>query len=102
MPIHKCSMLMSKNTCKTILLDLILNVPVELSLQIGRTSISIGELMQLGPGSVVELDRSVGEPHDVLVNGTLIAHGEVVVVDDQFGIRFTDIVSPQERVRRLQ
>ncbi len=83
-------------------LDLILNVPVQLSIEIGQTEISIGELMKLNPGSVVELDRVVGEPHDVFVNGTLIAHGEVVVVDEQFGIRFTDIVRPSERVERLK
>lgn len=83
-------------------LEMILNVPVTLSIEIGRTRTSIGELMKLNPGSVIELDRLVGEPHDVLVNGTLIAHGEVVVVDDQFGIRFTDIVSPSERVKKLK
>ncbi len=83
-------------------LDMILNVPVTLSIEIGRTRTSIGDLMKLNPGSVVELDRLVGEPHDVLVNGTLIAHGEVVVVNDKFGIRFTDIISPSERVKKLQ
>ncbi len=83
-------------------LDMILNVPVTLSIEIGRTRTSIGELMKLNPGSVIELDRLVGEPHDVLVNGTLIAHGEVVVVNEKFGIRFTDIVSPSERVKKLK
>ncbi len=83
-------------------LEMILNVPVTLSIEIGRTKASIGELMKLNPGSVVELDRLVGEPHDVLVNGTLIAHGEVVVVNDKFGIRFTDIVSLSERVKKLK
>jgi flagellar motor switch protein FliN len=83
-------------------LDMILNVPVTLSIEIGRTRTSIGELMKLNPGSVVELDQLVGEPHDVLVNGTLIAHGEVVVVNEKFGIRFTDIVSPSERVKKLK
>lgn len=83
-------------------LDMILNVPITLSIEIGRTRVSIGELMKLNPGSVVELDRLVGEPHDVLVNGTLIAHGEVVVVNDKFGIRFTDIISPSERVKKLK
>jgi flagellar motor switch protein FliN/FliY len=82
-------------------MDLILNVPVNLSIEIGRTSISIGDLMKLTPGSVIELDRRVGDPHDVLVNGTLIAHGEIVVVKDKFGIRFTDIVSPVDRVKGL-
>ena len=83
-------------------LDAILDVPVTLTLEIGSTSLPIKELLSLGQGSVIELDRLVGEPHDVLVNGTLIAQGEVVVVNDQFGIRFTDIVSPAERVQRLK
>ncbi len=83
-------------------LDAILDVPVTLTLEIGRTSLPIKELLSLGQGSVIELERLVGEPHDVLVNGTLIAQGEVVVVNDQFGIRFTDIVSPAERVQRLK
>lgn len=82
-------------------LSLILNVEVDLTIEIGRTRVSIGDLLKLAPGSVVELDRAVGEPHDVLVNGTLIAHGEIVVVKDKFGIRFTDIVSPAERVKGL-
>lgn len=83
-------------------LDVILDVPVTLTIEIGRTRLSIGELLKLNQGSVVELDRLVGEPHDVLVNGTLIAHGEVVVIDDRFGIRFTDIVSPSDRVKKLK
>ena len=83
-------------------LDAILDVPVTLTLEIGRTSLPIKELLSLGQGSVIELERLVGEPHDVLVNGTLIAQGEVVVVNDQFGIRFTDIVRPAERVQRLK
>jgi flagellar motor switch protein FliN/FliY len=83
-------------------LDAILDVPVTLTLEIGRTTLPIKELLSLGQGSVIELERLVGEPHDVLVNGTLIAQGEVVVVGDQFGIRFTDIVSPAERVQRLK
>ena len=82
--------------------ELILNVPVSLAIEIGRTSLPIGELLNLNPGSVVELDRGVGEPHDVLVNGTLIAHGEVVVINERFGVRFTDIISPKERVNRLK
>ena len=73
-----------------------------LTLEIGATQLPIKELLSLGQGSVIELERMVGEPHDVLVNGTLIAQGEVVVVNDQFGIRFTDIVSPAERVQRLK
>lgn len=82
-------------------LDVILDVPVTLSLEIGRTKINIRNLLQLNQGSVVELDRFAGEPMDVLVNGTLVAHGEVVVVNDKFGIRLTDIISPSERVRKL-
>jgi len=82
-------------------LDVILDVPVVLSLEIGRTKINIRNLLQLNQGSVVELDRFAGEPMDVLVNGTLVAHGEVVVVNDKFGIRLTDIISPSERVRKL-
>ncbi len=83
-------------------LDVVLDIPVTLSMEIGRTKISIRNLLQLNQGSVVELDRLAGEPMDVLVNGTLIAHGEVVVVNDKFGIRFTDVISPAERVRRLR
>ena len=83
-------------------LDAILDVPVTLTLEIGATKLPIKDLLSLGQGSVIERERMVGEPHDVLVNGTLIAQGEVVVVNDQFGIRFTDIVSPAERVQRLK
>lgn len=82
-------------------LDLLLDVPVNLAIEIGRTRLSIGELMKLTPGAVVELNRHIGETHDVLINGTLIAHGEIVVAKDRFGIRFTDIVSPAERVQGL-
>ncbi len=83
-------------------LDVILDVPVTISMEIGRSKISIRNLLQLNQGSVVELDRLAGEPMDVLVNGTLIAHGEVVVVNDKFGIRLTDVVSPIERVKKLK
>ena len=83
-------------------LDVILDIPVTLSLEIGRTRIAIRNLLQLNQGSVVELDRLAGEPMDVLVNGTLVAHGEVVVVNDRFGIRLTDVVSPSERIRKLR
>ncbi|MEZ5447183.1 MAG: flagellar motor switch protein FliN [Gammaproteobacteria bacterium] len=83
-------------------LEAILDIPVTLSVQIGATKISIRNLLQLNQGSVVELDRLAGEPLDVLVNGTLVAHGEVVVVNEKFGIRLTDVVSAQERVRKLQ
>ncbi len=83
-------------------LDVILDIPVTLSMEIGRTKISIRNLLQLNQGSVVELDRLAGDSMDVLVNGTLIAHGEVVVVNDKFGVRLTDVISPAERVRRLR
>jgi flagellar motor switch protein FliN/FliY len=83
-------------------LDVILDVPVTIAMEIGRTRINIRNLLQLTQGSVVELDRLAGEPMDVLVNGTLIAHGEVVVVNDKFGIRLTDVLSPAERVRKLK
>ncbi|MFO8024574.1 flagellar motor switch protein FliN [Thiohalophilus sp.] len=83
-------------------LDVILDVPVTLSLEIGRSQINIRNLLQLNQGSVIELDRLAGEPLDVLVNGTLIAHGEVVVVNEKFGIRLTDIISPAERVKKLK
>ena len=82
-------------------MDVILDIPVTISMEIGRTQINIRNLLQLNEGSVVELDRLAGEPMDVLVNGTLIAHGEVVVVNDKFGIRLTDVISPSERVKRL-
>jgi len=83
-------------------LDAILDVPVMVSMEIGRSRVSIRNLLQLNQGSVVELDRLAGEPMDVLVNGTLVAQGEVVVVNDKFGIRLTDIISPSERVKRLR
>lgn len=91
----------SKNK-EDINMDVILDVPVTMSLEIGRSQISIRNLLQLNQGSVVELDRLAGEPLDVLVNGTLIAHGEVVVVNEKFGIRLTDIISPAERVKKLK
>jgi flagellar motor switch protein FliN/FliY len=83
-------------------LDLILDVPVTLAMEVGRTRISIRNLLQLNQGSVVELDRAAGEPLDVFVNGTLVAHGEVVVINEKFGIRLTDVISPAERVRKLR
>jgi len=82
-------------------LDVILDVPVTISMEIGRTQINIRNLLQLNQGSVVELERFAGEPLDVLVNGTLIAHGEVVVINDKFGIRLTDVITPSERIKRL-
>lgn len=83
-------------------MEVILDIPVTVSMEIGRTKISIRNLLQLNQGSVVELDRLAGEPMDVLVNGTLIAHGEVVVVNEKFGIRLTDVISAQERIKKLQ
>lgn len=83
-------------------LDVILDIPVTLSMEIGRARIPIRNLLQLNQGSVVELERLAGEPLDVLVNGTLIAHGEVVVVNERYGIRFTDVISPAERVQKLR
>ncbi len=83
-------------------MDVILDIPVTISMEIGRTKINIRNLLQLNQGSVVELDRLAGEPLDVLVNGTLIAHGEVVVVNEKYGIRLTDVISPAERVRKLK
>lgn len=83
-------------------LDVILDIPVSISMEVGRTPITIRNLLQLNQGSVIELDRLAGEPLDVLVNGTLIAHGEVVVVNEKFGIRMTDVISPAERIKRLK
>lgn len=82
-------------------LDMILDIPVQLTVELGRTRIPIKNILQLAQGSVVELEGLAGEPMDVLVNGCLIAQGEVVVVNDRFGIRLTDIVTPSERLRRL-
>ncbi len=86
---------------ETVNLEAILDIPVTLGVQIGSTRIAIRNLLQLNQGSVVELDRLAGEPLDVLVNGTLVAHGEVVVVNEKYGIRLTDIISAQERVKQL-
>jgi flagellar motor switch protein FliN/FliY len=83
-------------------LDVIMDIPVNISMEVGNTEISIRNLLQLNQGSVIELDRLAGEPLDVLVNGTLIAHGEVVVVNDKFGIRMTDVISPSERIKKLR
>lgn len=92
----------SGRSSKDVNLDVVLDIPVNISMEIGRTKISIRNLLQLNQGSVVELDRLAGEPMDVLVNGTLIARGEVVVVNEKFGIRLTDIISPAERVKKLR
>ncbi|MGY4489987.1 flagellar motor switch protein FliN [Pseudomonas sp. TE3610] len=83
-------------------LDVILDIPVTISMEVGATDINIRNLLQLNQGSVIELDRLAGEPLDVLVNGTLIAHGEVVVVNEKFGIRLTDVISPSERIKKLR
>lgn len=83
-------------------LDVIMDIPVTISMEVGNTEISIRNLLQLNQGSVIELDRLAGEPLDVLVNGTLIAHGEVVVVNEKFGIRMTDVISPSERIKKLR
>ena len=83
-------------------LDAILDIPVTITMEVGRSQISIRSLLQLNQGSVVELGRVAGEPLDVLVNGTLIAHGEVVVVNDKFGIRLTDVISQTERIKKLK
>ncbi|MGL4926743.1 MAG: flagellar motor switch protein FliN [Plesiomonas shigelloides] len=80
----------------------ILDIPVTISMEVGRSQISIRNLLQLNQGSVVELERIAGEPLDVMVNGTLIAHGEVVVVNDKFGIRLTDVISQTERIKKLK
>lgn len=87
-----------ENAC----LDVILDIPVTLSLEVGKSKISIRELLKLNQGSVVELDRLAGEPLDVLVNGTLVAHGEVVVTNDKYGIRLTDVISAAERIQKLK
>ncbi len=89
-------------TLEDVSLDVILDIPVNISMQIGSSKISIRNLLKLNQGSVVELDRLAGEPLDVMVNGTLIAHGEVVVVNEKYGIRLTDVISAQERIKKLK
>jgi len=83
-------------------LDLLLDVPLDVSVELGRNRMTIQDLLALGPGSVIELDKVAGEPLDILVNDRLVARGEAVVVNDKFGVRITDIVSPQERIARLR
>ncbi|SFR59196.1 flagellar motor switch protein FliN [Thiomicrospira sp. ALE5] len=83
-------------------MDVLLDIPVTLQLEIGRAKVSIRNLLSYTQGSIVEMDRLAGEPLDLLVNGTLIAHGEVVVVNDKFGVRLTDVISPQERIKKLR
>ena len=82
-------------------MELVLEIPVTISVEIGRTKISIKNLLQLNQGSIIELDRLAGEPLDVFVNGTMVAHGEVVVVNDKFGVRLTDVISKTERIKQL-
>ncbi len=83
-------------------LEVVLDIPVKISMEVGSTQISIRNLLQLNQGSVIELERLAGEPLDVMVNGTLIAHGEVVVVNEKFGLRVTDVISPSERIKKLR
>lgn len=83
-------------------LDVVLDIPVRVSMEVGNTQIPIRTLLKLTRGSIVELDRLAGEPLDVLVNGTLIAHGEVVVINEKFGIRLTDVLSPADRIKKLR
>ena len=92
----------SQNSPPSRRLEMLLDVPLGLSVELGRTRMSIQELLSLGPGSVIELDKVAGEPLDILVNDRLVARGEAVVVNDKFGIRITDIVSPTERIARLR
>ncbi len=101
-PVNKLSDDSSPNIGKEMNLDMILELPVSISMEVGRTKISIRNLLQLSQGSVIELDRLAGEAMDVLVNDTLIAHGEVVVVNDKFGIRLTDVISTDERIKKLR
>ncbi len=83
-------------------LDMLLDLPLDVAVELGRTKLSIQELLEQGPGSVIELDKVAGEPLDILINDRLVARGEAVVVNDKFGVRITDIVSPQERIMRLR
>jgi len=92
----------SASSSSDVNIDVILDVPVTLSLEVGRTRLPIRSLLQLSQGSVVELERAAGESLDVFVNGTLVAHGEVVVVNEKFGIRLTDVISPADRIRKLK
>ena len=101
-PVNKLSDDSSPNIGKEMNLDMILELPVTISMEIGRTKISIRKLLKLSQGSVIELDRLAGEAMYVLVNDTLIAHGEVVVVNDKFGIRLTDVISADERIKKLR
>ncbi len=90
-----------KSSGEDVGLDLILDVSVTVTLELGRTTLTVRDLLQLNQGSVVEFDRRVGEPLDLLVNGTLLAHGELVVIDDGFGIRLTEVMNPKQRLEKL-
>jgi len=90
------------NGAEKVDLDVLLDIAVTLALEIGRAKVSIRNLLSYTQGSVIEMDRLAGEPLDLLVNGTLIAHGEVVVINDKFGVRLTDVISPQERIKKLK
>lgn len=92
---------MSREASRPQNLDVVLDIPVRLSMEVGSTSISIRKLLKLNKGSVVELSRTAGEPLDVMVNGTLVARGEVVVVNDKFGVRLLDVMSPEQRLQSL-
>jgi flagellar motor switch protein FliN len=83
-------------------LDLLLDIPLSITVELGRTKKLIREILELTPGSIIELDKLAGEPVDILINNKLIAKGEVVVIDENFGVRVTDIISPSERIRKLQ
>jgi flagellar motor switch protein FliN/FliY len=83
-------------------IDFLLDVPLEITVELGRTKMLVKDLLQLGQGSVIELDKIAGEPAEILVNGRLVARGEVVVVNEKFGVRLTDIISPAERIRQLR
>jgi len=96
------SYMMSMGPKDKVDLDVVMDVPVTIALELGRAKISIRTLLSYTQGSIVELDRLAGEPMDILVNGMLIAHGEVVVVNDKFGVRLTDVVSPLERIKKLR
>lgn len=92
----------AQQTSKKTNIDLLLDVPLEVSVELGRTKMAIRNMVQLGPGSIIELDKLIGEPVDLLANNNLIARGEVVVFDENFGIRITDIVTPEDRIRSLR
>ncbi len=92
---------LERSSASTKNLEAVLDIPVRLSMEVGNTNISIRKLLQLSKGSVVELTRTAGEPLDVMVNGTLVAQGEVVVVNDKFGIRLLDVISPEQRIQSI-